>query len=186
MNTTTIKDLIEKYFEGETTPAEEARLKEFFCREQVPPDLAMYAGLFGYLSDAGKDGISDPAFEQRFLSKIKETPVISLPLKRRKIYYLTSIAAGILLLFGLVFTFRHDIMKTPGNSRIHDTYSDPATAYIEAKKAILLVSANLNNGLDQVQKLQKFQKGIDDIEKFSKFYKFQQVVINPDENKTRP
>ena len=186
MNTIEIKELIEKYFEGETTQEEEVGLRDFFLHEKVPPDLAIYADLFRYFSDAGKDEISNPGFEQRFLSQIKEIPVIPLPSKRRQIYYITSIAAGILLLCGLILTFRYDIIKNPRNHGLKNTYSNPSAAYIEAKKALLMVSVNLNNGLDQMQQIQNFQKGIENIEKFSQFYKFQQIVINPDENKLRP
>jgi len=186
MNTTEIKKLIEKYFEGETTQAEEVLIRDFFLNEKVPPDLAIYADLFGYFSDTGKDEISNPDFEQRFLSQINETPVIPLAPERRQIYYITSIAAGILLLYGLIFTFRHDIIKNPGNHQLKDTYTTPSAAYIAAKKALLMVSVNLNTGLDQVQKLQSFQKGMEKIETFSQFYKFQQIIINPDEINSRP
>ena len=186
MNTTEIKKLVEKYFEGETNQVEEARLKDFFLNEKVPPDLAIYTGLFRYFSDAGKDKISNPDFEQRFLSQIKEIPVIPLAPKKSQVYYITSIAAGILLLCGLIFTFRYDIIKNPGNHRLKDTYTDPAAAYIAAKKALLMVSVNLNTGFDEVQKLQSFQKGMEKIKTFSQFYKFQQIIINPDEINDRP
>ncbi len=186
MNTTEIKKLIEKYFEGETNQVEETRLRDFFLNEKVPTDLAIYTGLFRYFSDTGKDEIPNPGFEQRFLSQIKEIPAIPLAPERRQIYYITSIAAGILLLCGLIFTFRHDIIKNPGNHLLKDTYTNPAAAYIAAKKALVMVSVNLNTGLDQVHKLQSFQKGMEKIETFSQFYKFQQIIINPDENNNCP
>lgn len=186
MNTTEIKKLIEKYFEGETTGADETKLRDFFRHEKVPPDLAIYTGLFRYFSDAGKDEIPNPGFEQRFLTQIKEIPAIPLAPERRQIYYITSIAAGILLLCGLIFTFRYDIIKNPGNHPLKDTYTNPSAAYIAAKKALLMVSVNLNTGLDQVKKLQPFQKGMEKIESFSQFYKFQQIIINPDEINNRP
>ena len=186
MNTTEIKELIEKYFDGETTREEESLLQDFFRNEKLPPDLAIYAGLFRYYSISVQDEISNPDFDKEFLSRIDAIPVIPLSPKKKRIYYLTCIAAGILLLIGLIINFRADIFKNPGNKGLKDTYSDPAAAYREAKKTLLLVSLNLNNGVEQVQKFQSFQKGIENIEKFSQFYKFQQIVINPDENKTRP
>ena len=186
MNTTGIKELIEKYFDGETTKEEEFRLKEFFRHEKVPPDLAIYAGLFRYFSDSGKEEITDPEFERMLLSAINKTPVLPIPPERKKIYYIASMAAVIIILCGLIFTFRSELLKNEGKYKFKDTYSNPAVAYIEAQKAIMMVSANFNNGLDQIQKLQNFQKGVENLEKFSQFYKFQQIVINPDENKTRP
>lgn len=181
MNTSEIKKLIDKYLEGETTRMEEEQLRDFFLHEKVTPDLAIYTGLFRYFSEAGKDEISTPDFEKKFFSQIKEIPVLPLPSNKKQVYYFISMAAGICLLFGLIFTFRNDIIKNPVKHRLKDTYSNPSVAYIEAKKTLLMVSVSLNNGLDQIQKLQNLQKGIENIDKFSQFYKFHTLVLNPGE-----
>ena len=186
MNTTEIEKLIEKYFEGQTSLAEENRIREFFNHRQVPPHLASYADLFRYYEAAGKEVISNPDFDRELMSKLTGPRVISLTPQRKKLYYITSIAATILLLCGLIFTFRADIFKNPGNQVLKDTYSDPAMAYTEVKKTLLLVSLNLNTGMEKVQNFQSFQKGIENIEKISQFDKFQPLVINPDGHTRRP
>ncbi|MGA2822510.1 MAG: hypothetical protein ABSE72_03195 [Bacteroidales bacterium] len=187
MNIKEIEELLEKFYEGGTTAAEEQQLRDFFTREAVPPYLAVHADIFRYYKEAGKEELPDPEFENRLLEEIDETPIIPMYSRRRQFFVLTGIAATILLLIGIVFTFRNDLFlrstKRSANTEI---------AFQQAKNALAMVSANFNTGLDQVQKLgnfqrglnevqklQAFQKGIDQMNKFSKFYQYQQIIINP-------
>jgi len=187
MNIKGIEVLLEKFYEGGTTIEEERQLRDFFTGEAVPPHLAVHADLFRYYEEAGKEELPDPEFERHFLNAIDEPPSISVYTKRRQFFFLSGIAAAMLLLAGMVYTFRNDVFlrssKNPTNKEI---------AYQQAKNALAMLSANFNTGLDQVQKLrnfqrglnevqklQAFQKGIDEMNKFSKFYQYQQIVINP-------
>ncbi|MCA1967282.1 MAG: hypothetical protein LDL23_11640, partial [Flavobacterium sp.] len=43
-----VEQLLEKYFQGETTIAEEKQLKAYFSSNDVAPHLAKYQSLFGY------------------------------------------------------------------------------------------------------------------------------------------
>jgi hypothetical protein len=189
MNFKEIEELLEKFYEGDTTPAEELQLRDFFTREELPPHLSTHADLFRYYKEAGKEELPDPEFESRFIATIGETPVIQKNSTRKQFFFLTGIAAAILLLAGLVFTFRNDVF-------LHSTKNstDREIAYQQTKFALAMLSANFNKGLDQaqnlgnfetglneVQKLQTFQKGIDQLNKFSKFYQYQQIIINPGE-----
>ncbi|MCX6243542.1 MAG: hypothetical protein NTU98_02460 [Bacteroidetes bacterium] len=192
MNFTEIEQLIGKFYEGATTPEEERQLREFFSQEEIPPHLAVHAGLFRFYEESEKETIPDPGFEDKLLARLGETPVIPLYSRRKQFVYLAGMAAAFLLLVGLFFTFRNDVLR--------HSYSDKeaAAAYMNAQKALLLLSSNLNTGLDQVQrldnfqhgldhaaKLQNFQKGLDNMNKLSKFYQYQPFIINPD-GKTRP
>jgi hypothetical protein len=187
MNFKEIEDLLEKFYEGGTTREEELWLRDFFTREEVPPHLSDHAGLFLYYEEAGKEKLSDPEFENRVLAEIDDTPVIQKYSTRKQFLFLTGIAATILLLGGLIYTFRNDVfLRSTKNSK------DLEIAYLQTKNALAMVSANFNSGLDQtkklgnfqtglneVQKLQTFQKGIDQMNRFSKFYQYQQIIINP-------
>ncbi len=187
MNFKEIEELLEKFYEGNTTPAEERQLREFFTGETVPPHLSYHADLFRYYKEAGKEELTDPEFESRFLESIDEIHTIPVYSRRKQFFFLTGIAAAVILLAGLVITFRNDVfLRQNKNSR------DKEIAYQQAKNALAMVSANLNSGLyqvqklgnfqrglNEVQKLQTFQKGIDQMNKFSKFYQYQQIIINP-------
>lgn len=46
-----IEELLERYFEGETSAAEEKRIRAFFASGEVPEHLAVYAPLFAYFDE---------------------------------------------------------------------------------------------------------------------------------------
>jgi hypothetical protein len=182
MNSNEIERLLEKFYEAGTTPAEEQQLREFFAGEAIPPHLAEHADLFRFYREEEKEILPDTEFESRFLAEIEETPAIPEYSTRKRYLFLTGIAALVLLLVGIFFTFRNP-SKNTGEAEI---------AYQQAKDALAMVSVNLNSGLDQMQKLDNFeaglkqaqklkafQTGLDQITKFSKFYQYQQIIINP-------
>jgi hypothetical protein len=174
MNFKEIEDLLEKYYNGETTLVEERRLKEFFLREPVPVHLEPEAELFRTLHAASDQNIDDADFDRKFMERI-ETPVIPIYSSRKKFYFSLSLAAAIILLIGLLFTFRDAMHKRSFNN----TITDPQLAYSETRKALMLVSINFNEGLDQVQHLSGFKRGMDEMQKLSTFYKYQPLIINP-------
>jgi len=174
MNFKVIEDLLEKYYNGETTLEEEKQLKEFFLREQVPVHLEPEAELFRTMHAVSEQKMDDADFDRKFMERI-ETPVIPVYSSRRKFYFSLSLAAAILLLVGLLFTFRDAFYKRS----FENTISDPQLAYSETRKALMLVSINFNEGLNQVQHLSGFQKGMDEMQKLSTFYKYQPLIINP-------
>ena len=45
-----IENILEKYFQGETTIAEEKQLKEYFSSPDVAQHLEQYKPMFGYFS----------------------------------------------------------------------------------------------------------------------------------------
>lgn len=187
MNSKEIEALLDKYYAGESTLEEEQQLRDFFTGEVVPPHLSEHAGLFRYFNEAGKEELADQDFESRFHDAIGKSGVIKMDTGWNRRRYFIGIAAGILLLAGIVFTFRNDIIKrTPGNS------PDAEVAYRQATNALAMLSVNFNTGLDPVRKLGNFQKGIDEMQnlvsfqkgidqmnKLSKFYQYQQIIINP-------
>lgn len=192
MNLKEIEELLEKFYEGKTTLSEERELRELFNGDEIPPQLSENVTLFRYYSQSRKEEINDPEFEERVLSAIRETQAIPAFSWKRRFYYITSIAATIIILTGLVITFRNDVFK-----RSPEMTAKTELAYEQAKSALMMFSTNLNRGLGQVQQLQNFQKGINELQeiqafqkgidkmnKFSIFYQYQPIIINPgDQNR---
>lgn len=83
-----IDDLLTKYFDGETSFEEEQRLRAFFASGQVPERLAIYKPMFTYF---------DEEIKKRQLQKERK-PFFS---RRRLLYSLSGVAAGVLLLIGI-------------------------------------------------------------------------------------
>lgn len=67
MNTEIIEQLLDKYFDGKTSLAEEKELREFFQQDEIPAPLKNYAGQFSYMTAIGK-----PKTEIDPFSKIEE------------------------------------------------------------------------------------------------------------------
>ena len=66
--------------------------------------------------------------------------------RRRTLYWLSGVAASILLCIGF---FQYDV-PSYAPDRLHDTYTNPEDAAVAAEKALLLLSHNLNKGISQV------------------------------------
>ena len=82
-----IEELIDKYFEGNTTCEEEARLRAYFSSTDIPSSLIQYKPMFDY-------------FSQEIASNLQEQPV-SKRKKRVWLYTLTAAAACFLIVFGI-------------------------------------------------------------------------------------
>ena len=176
MSSKEIEELLERYYEGETTLAEEEKLRAFFLTEKIPPHLAEHASFFRFQT-AEMNETTDPDFEEKLLLRLEEEiPVVSLHNPKRKFYFVVGMAAGLIILAGLFFTFQSDLSK----DQIKD--QDVRIAYEQTQKALLLLSANLNTGLNQVQKFQTFEKGLKQVQNFSAFSRYQILIINPDDN----
>lgn len=135
--------LLEKYFEGETSIAEENQLKDYFSSSNVAQHLEQYKPLFGYFS-ASK--------QQEFK---QEVPLISNSRAKKRTRTWLSIAASVTVLLGAgMFTyFNYD------NSQSQDlgTYDDPEVAFRETQKALSLLSQNVNVGMESVQYIQEYE-----------------------------
>lgn len=110
-----IEDLLNKYFDGETTHREEMELRQFFAKGAVPKEWEAYKPLFAYL-----DAQATPPVRRRSVSLVTR---ISL------------IAACALIALVVTYTFRH---TTPvGNYVIIDgkCYTDPKIIRSNAQAA---------------------------------------------------
>ena len=63
-----IEDLLDRFFEGQTSNEEEQVLYEFFARPDIPAHLERYREVFGY-------------FESGIALDFSETPELRLPVK---------------------------------------------------------------------------------------------------------
>jgi len=127
-----IEKLLEKYFEASSTAAEEQELREYFAGEQVAPHLEAYAPMFTYFSVAK---------EERYTGQV--------PLKTRSrntIYGWISIAAAMVLMFGLYF-----------GKQVRDQ-REAEYAYQETRKAFGLIAQNLDRGTEKMAHLVEFEE----------------------------
>ena len=145
MNYNSIKELLEKFYSGETSLEEEATLKRFFAGEVVPERLRPDQELFRSLRALEEEDTLDDEFDRAVLAQIDGT---SRKWGRHEwIYSLSGLAAAAVIVIALwiggVFSPQRQL---PG------TINNPQVAFAETKKALTEVSDNLNKGLDPVQK----------------------------------
>ena len=135
-----VEQLVEKYFQGETTIAEEKQLKAYFSSTDVAPHLVKYQSLFGYFETQ-----KATQFEQK------------LPLQPRKQSTVKwiGIAASFVILFGLATFF---LYPTETNKEDLGTFDNPEEAYVETQKALLMVSEQVNFGMESVSHLKEYEK----------------------------
>lgn len=182
MNFKEIEELLRLYYEGNTTAEEERQLREYFLNEEVPPHLAVEADLFRGIAGNASEEIPDPDFEEKLFAKLEDKPVVHISVIRNRYYSILGIAAGVLLLAGLFFTFSNDFMMKQGNKQNRDALA----AYVQTKEVLLMVSANLNNGLDKIAPISKFNEGMQNAAMISAFNKYQSIIINPDDFNRSP
>ena len=139
-----IEDLLEKYFQGETSIAEENQLKEYFSSSNVAQHLEQYKPMFGYFSQVKEQ---------------KSTQEIPLKAKKRNVAWL-SIAASVVVLLGIgTYFFVSEKNATPAVAQSElGTYDDPEEALAATQKALALLSNNVNVGIESVQYIQEYQQ----------------------------
>jgi len=135
-----IEVLLEKYFEGETSIAEEIELKNYFSSPNVAPHLEQYQPLFGYFSMAK---------EQKYTQKI---PLFSI---KRKVAWL-SIAASFVIMLGIGSYVYFNANVAKENKEL-GSYDDPEEALAATQKALAMLSNNVNVGVESVQYIQVYE-----------------------------
>ncbi len=99
-----IENLLEKYYEGKTSIAEEKILKEYFAEYgDIPPHLIHNQSWFKHLKESKEDmGISKD-FENKLMNQIKRKPkIIKLKIKT-VVSIISGVAASVALFIGGVY-----------------------------------------------------------------------------------
>jgi hypothetical protein len=132
--------LLEKYFEGETSIAEENELKDYFSSSNVAEHLEQYRPLFGYFVEAKEQKLADN---------------VTLITTKRKVAWL-SFAASVVVMLG-IGTYAYFNNNTIAKSQELGTYDDPEVALVETQKALAMLSNQVNIGIESVQYIQMYE-----------------------------
>jgi hypothetical protein len=147
-----IEILLEKYFEAETSIAEEKELKDYFTSADVAPPLEQYKPLFGFVVQAKQEQFSFAPFG--FQPRVPS--MIPLKIKKRNIAVWLSVSASVVVLLGVgLFTYNHYNQST---SEDYGTYNDPEIAFRETQKALSMISESVNKGIGSMNYLNEFEQ----------------------------
>lgn len=157
MKVNEIEQLLTRYYDGDTSQAEEKELKRFFAEEDVPAHLLAEKEIFMQL--AALPATETPeGMESRLNRKIdewdtRERRTLKAQRKGRilRLQWIGSIAASLLILFatGMYLQQPHHA-PTP-----QDTCATPEEAYAQAQKALVMLSASLNKGMEKMETVQE-------------------------------
>jgi len=133
-----IKSLLEKYFEAETTIAEENELRNYFSSTDVDPELEQYKPMFGYFSEAKNE---------------QSNHQIAVESHTKRNLTWISIAASVVVLLGIgAFYFNQE-----AQDQDLGTFENPEIAFRETQKALDLLSGNFNKGVQSVQYVKEYE-----------------------------
>ena len=165
MESESIRILIEKYWNCETSLEEEKVLRDFFKTGEVPDDLKKFKRLFLYFADRQSEKINDD-FEDRLMYKIREKRPVG---KQRYFSPLYKVAAAVILILS-IFAINQWVGDANRQVKkvVTDTFEDPEKALEETKKVLYLVSEKFKMGKEEASKLSKFNKA-EDVVKNTKY-----------------
>lgn len=149
-----IEQLLERYWQCETSVEEESELRIFFSAGEVPAHLLPYKDLFVYQQAQQEVRLGDD-FDARVLAQV-EVPVVKarrLTLTGRFIP-LFKAAAVIALILSLGNVAQHTFFAGEtldyNYDAYKDTYDDPEVAYKQVSSALMMLSEGINKSQDQI------------------------------------
>lgn len=152
-----MKALIEKYFEGETTLEEEARLRDYFnSGEDMAEALREFQPLFQHFSAEREQVLSD-GFDEALFQKMEkpETKVVQMRTWPR--HLLRIAAVGAVLVVAMIFLQKTNSTQAQQANIDWSKYEikDEKVAYDETVKALKLLTSKLNKGSKKATKEMK-------------------------------
>lgn len=185
MSSHRIEKILEKYFQGESSLTEERTLREYFRKEDVPPHLAELKEQFLVIDEERKQELPED-FDDLLFENIEKEQRSKKASKRAFIYYVSSVAATILILVTVFFSFNPFASNTSYNEQEADL------AFTEASRILYFVSEKFNKGANPLGKMARFDEGVrnlssmkkfdDGVEKASPISRFNQItnlITNP-------
>ncbi|WP_346859857.1 hypothetical protein [uncultured Draconibacterium sp.] len=168
METKEVKYLLQRYFNGESTEAEERRLEEYFQAGNIAEEVAEYAEFFGGISElasvAGEETIEEDVMDFILENEHQEKT------KYRSMWKMvTGIAASIIIVLGSFLVYQEQ------QKPFDDTFKNPDEAYAYATQTLGFISGKYNKGLAELSNFDKLKKANKSIKKSTEpvieFYK---------------
>ncbi|MEL6255668.1 MAG: hypothetical protein AAFR87_26930 [Bacteroidota bacterium] len=156
-----MKDLIEKYWQGETTLEEEKILREWLKTAPQSPENQRLASLVNWY---------EAEADIRIPNKIDPPKQISSGGKRINLMrWVIGIAAAIVLLLATVsLAIQLNEEDNRKSMAYVDTYDTPEEAYAATQEALLLISTKMNSTKKHKKKLRKIHILSDLVESYTK------------------
>lgn len=153
MDSKQVAELLERYWNCDTTLEEEQQLRAYFQQATVPASQEEAAVLFRYLEAQRNEKIADPRFDERVTKQLRTRlvgKVISWPT-------LARLAAGLVVVIAATYFVREEIARRRP-VQLEDTYSDPKMAFEETKKALMMISKSFGKAQREAGRMKVFNE----------------------------
>jgi len=162
MDSSKLQQLLQKYWDGNTTLEEEQLLRDYFQSAAVPDELRDVASMFQYFNQAKKNSLNDITFDRTLIDKVTTKPKSGRV--RNLVFNSMRIAAGVVVVMAATWFIKKEIRQsTP--QEVVDTYDDPKLAFEETKKALLMISKSFGTAEEQARKINLFNEAQEEIQK---------------------
>jgi nicotinamide riboside transporter PnuC len=135
MDSYSIEQLLETYFEGKTTLEQEQQLRQYFTGEKVVPHLESYVGMFTAFAKAQQETTTAP---------------ISLPSKKASYSWIAGIAVAVVLTLVL-------ITQRGSKERYSSTYQNQEVAVLKTKQTLGMVKKMIEQSTAQLVAVKEFE-----------------------------
>lgn len=161
MDSKRIEQLLEKYWNAETSLEEEQELHQYFKGQDVPENLKETAELFRYFG-AEKSRTLNENFDAAVTKQIKKRhggKVIAMT----NWLQIARVAAGVAVIVAAVYLIGHEV-RNSSPTEINDE-SDPKLAFEETKKALMMISKNFGKAQQEASKINLLNEAEQKIER---------------------
>jgi len=134
-----IRELLNKYFEGNTSEEEEAQLREYLSDPSLSSSVRTG---YGYVPGMVPE-IPEPS--EGFFERLEEIACrpAEIPHRRGMLRYVLRTAAAAAILTGALLLYDYF-----GRDELKDTYKDPEIAMAEVRNILLAVSEKMTTGTE--------------------------------------
>jgi hypothetical protein len=146
MELKTIRQTLQKYFEGESSEQEEQLLEEYFRSGDLDPALEKYRVLFSGIQELSVG--RDEKLEEEIMDYILENEHREKNRYRWLWQAVSGIAAAVAIALVVVNFYAN-------RYQWKDTYADPNQAYAEASQALRYMAAHYQKGLANLEPIKK-------------------------------
>lgn len=153
MDSKEIGQLLEKYWNCETSLEEEQVLRSYFNGPNVPDQLKDAAELFRFFENERRRALTSE-FDNDLMRSVKKTERKTKIVSMVRWVQVARIAAGVLVMVAAGYFVRNEVMKSKDQSQaLTDTFSDPKDALEETKKALMLISKSFGKAREGAGKI---------------------------------
>ena len=162
------EELIDKYWQGNTTLEEERALRNFLIRKKdLPEEFARVARLMHYFNENNKLNAGSMEMPRMDMPRMempvdkkdaeKQSATGSAPAARQRyLYWRTAASLVVVALLSLLGYFMVTDREETPNLATQET-QDPEKAYAYTKASLLLLSGKMNEGMTHASTLKKFK-----------------------------